>query len=139
MLKEFRDFAVKGNALDLAIGVMIGAAFGKIVDAIVGDIFTPIIGAIGGGLDFTNYFVKLSPTVTATTLAEAKKQGPVLAWGDFVTVCINFIIIAFILFLIVRAASRMKRKEAEKPPTPSVSNQEKLLEEIRDLLAKRPV
>ena len=86
MLKKFQDFAVKGNAFDLAVGVIIGAAFGQIVSSLVGDIFMPVIGAVTGGLDFTNYFVGLSSKVTADTLAEAKKQGAVLAWGNFLTI-----------------------------------------------------
>src|SRR5439155_19690405 len=98
MLKEFREFALRGSVVDLAIGVIIGAAFGKIVESLVGDIFMPIIGAIGG-LDFSNYFISLSKSVTASSLAEAKKQGAVLAWGNFVTIAINFIIIAIPLFL----------------------------------------
>ena len=100
MLEEFKKFALRGNVVDLAIGVIIGAAFGKIVDSLVGDIFMPIIGAISGGLDFSNYFVKLSPAVTAESLAEAKKQGAVLAWGNFATIAINFVIIAWALFLV---------------------------------------
>src|ERR1700731_2281240 len=90
MLKEFREFAMKGNVVDLAIGVIIGAAFGGIVTSLVGDIIMPIIGAITGGLDFSNYFFPLSAKVTATALADAKKQGAVLAWGNFLTIFINF-------------------------------------------------
>src|SRR6185503_17848464 len=99
MLKKFQDFAIKGNAFDLAVGVIIGAAFGAIVASLVGDIFMPVIGAVTGGLDFTNYFVPLSSKVTADSLVEAKKQGAVLAWGNFLTLVINFLIVAFILFL----------------------------------------
>jgi large conductance mechanosensitive channel len=135
MLKEFRDFAMKGNVVDLAIGVIIGAAFGKIVESLVGDMFMPLIGAIAGGLDFSNYFVGLSSKVTAVTLAEAKRQGAVLAWGNFLTVALNFAIIAFVLFLVVKAINRMKKKEAAKPaPTPA---DVQLLTEIRDLLKQR--
>ena len=94
MLKKFQDFAIKGNAFDLAVGVIIGAAFGGIVASLVGDIFMPVVGAVTGGLDFSNYFVGLSSKVTADTLAEAKKQGAVLAWGNFLTIVINFIIVA---------------------------------------------
>src|SRR6202007_3076061 len=101
MLKEFRDFAMRGNVVDLAIGVIIGAAFGKIVDSLVNDVIMPIIGAIGGA-DFSNYFFGLSHAVTATNLADAKKQGPVFAYGNFVTVAVNFLIIAFVLFLVVK-------------------------------------
>src|SRR5690242_8589067 len=101
MLKKFQDFAIKGNAFDLAVGVIIGTAFGLIVSSLVGDIFMPVIGAITGGLDFTNYFTPLSSKVSADTLAEAKKQGAVLAWGNFLTVTINFLIVAAVLFGLV--------------------------------------
>src|SRR5512140_3766120 len=102
MLKEFREFAVKGNVVDLAVGVIIGAAFGAIVTSLVGDVIMPIIGAVTGGLDFSTYFTPLSTAVTATNLADAKKQGAVLAWGSFFTLTLNFIIIAFVLFLVIR-------------------------------------
>ena len=103
MLKEFREFAMKGNVVDLAVGVIIGAAFGAIVNSLVGDIIMPIIGSITGGLDFSNYFTGLSKAVTATNLADAKKQGAVLAWGNFLTLTLNFLIIAFVLFIVIRA------------------------------------
>ena len=103
MLKEFREFAMKGNVVDLAVGVIIGAAFGAIVTSLVGDVIMPLIGAVTGGLDFSNYFVPLSKAVTATNLADAKKQGAVLAYGSFLTLTINFIIVAFVLFLVIRA------------------------------------
>ena len=135
MLEYFKKFALRGNVVDLAIGVIIGAAFGAIVTALVGDIIMPIVGAITGGIDFSNYFLPLSAKVTATTLAEAKKQGAVLAWGEFITLVINFIIIAFVLFLVIRAMSRLIKQEAEKAPP--VSKQEQLLTEIRDLLKSR--
>src|SRR5579872_6716762 len=99
MLKEFQEFAMKGNVVDLAIGVIIGAAFGAIINSLVGDIIMPIIGAVTGGLDFSNYFIPLSSKVAASSLAEAKKEGAVLAWGNFLTIVINFLIIAFVLFL----------------------------------------
>jgi large conductance mechanosensitive channel len=135
MLKEFREFAMKGNVVDLAIGVIIGAAFGKIVESLVGDLFMPALGAITGGLDFSNYFFGLSAKVTADTLAEAKQQGAVLAWGSFVTVAINFVIIAFALFLVVKAINRMRKQEEVKAaPTPA---DVQLLTEIRDLLKPR--
>ncbi len=137
MLEEFKKFALRGNVVDLAIGVIIGAAFSKIVDSMVGDIFLPVIGAITGGLDFSNYFIPLSKSVTATSLAEARKQGAVLAWGNFVTVAINFIIIAWVLFLAVKGFNRMKAKEDAKPAA-APPRQEVLLQEIRDLLAKKP-
>ena len=134
MLAEFKKFALRGNVVDLAVGVIIGAAFGAIVASIVSDIIMPLIGAITGGLDFSNYFLSLSSKVTAATLLEAKKQGAVLAYGSFLTVTLNFIIIAFVLFLVIRALSRLIAKEAEK--TPPLSKQEQLLTEIRDLLKK---
>jgi large conductance mechanosensitive channel len=137
MLKEFREFALKGNVVDLAIGVIIGAAFGKIVDSMVGDMIMPLIGALGS-VDFSNYFLGLNETVTATVLDEAKKQGAVLAWGKFVTVLINFVIIAFVLFLVVKGMNKLKRQPPPAPATPPEPSAEaKLLIEIRDLLAKR--
>lgn len=136
IIQEFREFAVKGNVVDLAIGVIIGAAFGKIVESLVGDIFMPVIGAIVGGLDFSNYFVGLSSAVTAPSLVEAKKQGAVLAYGNFMTIALNFIIIAFVLFLVIKAVNRLKRKEEAKPTAAAeVPADVKLLGEIRDLLA----
>ena len=137
MLQKFRDFAMRGNVVDLAIGVIIGAAFGKIVESIVGDILMPMIGAITGGLDFTNYFTVLSKGVTATSLLEAKKQGAVLAWGNFITITINFIIIAVALFAVVNLIQKLKKKEEEKAAAAPPPRQELLLEEIRDLLAKK--
>jgi large conductance mechanosensitive channel len=135
MLKEFRDFAMRGNVVDLAIGVIIGVAFGAIVTSLVGDIFMPIIGAITGGLDFSNYYTALLSKVTADTLVEAKKQGAVLAWGNFLTVAINFLIIAFILFLVVQGINRLKKKQAEEPAkAPEPTREEVLLTEIRDAL-----
>jgi large conductance mechanosensitive channel len=132
MLEEFKKFALRGNAVDLAIGVIIGAAFGAIVNSMVGDLLTPIIGAVTGGLDFSNYFLPLSSKVTADSLVEAKKQGAVLAWGSFITFVINFVIIAAILFLVVKLMNRLMQSEAEK--TPALTKQETLLTEIRDLL-----
>ena len=132
MLEEFRKFALRGNVVDLAVGVIIGAAFGGIVQSLVGDILMPVIGAVTGGLDFSNYFVPLSAKVTADTLVEAKKQGAVLAWGNFLTLLINFMIVAFVLFLVIRFINRLARTQAATPPAPS--RQEELLTEIRDLL-----
>jgi len=130
---------MRGNVVDLAVGVIIGAAFGKIVESMVGDIFMPIVGAVTGGLDFSNYFVGLSKSVTAPSLAEAKKQGAVLAWGNFVTIIINFVIIAWVLFMVVRGINKLAVKEAEKPAKPAEApRQEVLLQEIRDILAKKP-
>lgn len=137
MLQEFKEFALKGNVVDLAIGVIIGAAFGKIVESLVGDIFMPILGAVTGGLDFSNYFAVLSDQVNAPALVDAKKQGAVLAWGNFLTVAINFAIIAFVLFLVVKAINRLKRREEAKPvPVAEMPADVKLLGEIRDLLAR---
>ena len=136
MLNKFQEFAIKGNAFDLAVGVIIGAAFGGIVSSLVGDIFMPAVGAVTGGLDFSNYFVALSSKVTADTLAEAKKQGAVLAWGNFLTIAINFLIVAAVLFGLVNLIQHFRQKDAEKPPA-APSRQEVLLTEIRDLLAKR--
>ena len=131
MLEEFKKFAMRGNVVDLAIGVVIGVAFGAIVNSLVGDIIMPVIGALTGGLDFSNYFIKLSSKVTADSLAEAKKQGAVLAWGSFLTAVINFLLIAWVLFLIVKLINRLMPKE---PTPPALTTQEKLLTEIRDLL-----
>jgi large conductance mechanosensitive channel len=135
MLEEFKKFALRGNVIDLAIGVIIGAAFGAIVNSLVADVIMPIIGAVSGGLDFSNYFTPLSSKVTAGTLAEAKKQGAVLAWGNFLTITLNFVIIAFVLFLAIRAINRFSRKEAEQAP--ALTKTEQLLTEIRDQLKSR--
>ena len=140
MLKEFQEFISKGNVMDLAVGVIIGAAFGKIVTSLVDDVIMPIVGAIFGGLDFNNYFIGLSSKVTETSLEAARKQGAVLAYGSFVTVALNFLILAFIIFLMVKAVNNLrKRLESEKPapaaaPPPADIA---LLTQIRDLLAKK--
>ncbi|TCT06564.1 large conductance mechanosensitive channel protein MscL [Aquabacter spiritensis] len=136
MFKQFREFAVRGNVVDLAVGVIIGAAFGNIVSSLVADIFMPIIGAITGGLDFSNHYIPLSSAVTADNLADAKKQGAVIAYGHFITLAINFLIVAWILFFLVRGIQTLKAQEAAKPPA-APSRSEVLLAEIRDLLAKR--
>ena len=133
MLEEFKNFAFKGNAFDLAVGVIIGAAFGKIVGSIVDDLIMPLIGAIFGGLDFNNYFVGLSSAVNAPTLEAAKAQGAAFAYGSFITVLIQFLIIAFILFQMVKISNRLKRAEKPTPPPPA-STTEVLLKEIRDAL-----
>ena len=138
MMKEFKEFAVKGNVIDLAVGVIIGAAFGKIVDSIVGDLIMPIVGAIFGKMDFSNLFIVLGnvPAGTATTLDALKKAGvPVLAYGNFITVAVNFAILAFIIFLMVKQINRMK---SEAPATASAATPEDvvLLREIRDSLKK---
>jgi len=137
MLKEFREFAMTGNVVDLGVGVIIGAAFGAIVTSLVGDIIMPIIGAVTGGLDFSNYFVPLAKSVTAGNLADAKKQGAVLAYGNFITLTLNFLIIAIVLFLVIRLMNQLKRTEAAAPPAPpKPTRSEELLTEIRDLLKK---
>jgi large conductance mechanosensitive channel len=137
MLKEFRDFAMKGNVVDLAVAVIIGAAFGAIVTSLVSDVIMPVVGSITGGLDFSNYIIGLSKNVTATNLADAKKQGAVLAYGNFLTLTINFLIVAFVLFMVIRAMTMLKRKEAAAPAAPpKPSREEELLTEIRDLLKK---
>jgi large conductance mechanosensitive channel len=135
VLKEFREFALKGNVVHLAVGVLIGASFGAIVTSLVGDVIMPVVGAITGGLDFSNYFTGLSKAVTATNLADAKKQGAVLAWGNFLTLTLNFLIVAFVLFLVIRLMNRLDRNEETAPP-PKPTRQEELLAEIRDLLKK---
>jgi large conductance mechanosensitive channel len=138
MWQEFKEFALKGNALSLAIGVIIGAAFGKIVDALVNDLIMPVVG-IAGKADFSNYFIPVSGSVTATNLADARKQGGVLAYGDFISVVINFAIVAAALFLLIKGITilnrpdRTKPAEAPPPPSPEVV----LLTEIRDQLARR--
>jgi large conductance mechanosensitive channel len=134
---EFKEFALKGNVMDLAVGVIIGGAFGKIVDSVVGDLIMPIVGRIFGGLDFNNYFLALSGQ-TATTLVEAKKTGAVFAYGSFLTVAINFIILAFIIFLMVKQVNRLKRETPAAPPAPPPPTPEDvlLLREIRDALKK---
>jgi large conductance mechanosensitive channel len=136
VLKEFREFAMKGNVVHLAIGVIIGGAFGAIVTSVVGDIIMPVVSAITGGLDFSNYFTGLSKAVTASNLADAKKQGAVLAWGNFLTLTLNFLIVAFVLFLVIRLMNRLYRDEEAAPPPPKPTRQEELLTEIRDLLKK---
>jgi large conductance mechanosensitive channel len=136
MLKEFRDFAMKGNVVDLAVGFIIGAAFSAIVTSLVGDIIMPIIGSITGGLDFSNYFTALSSKVTEANLVDAKKQGAVLAWGNFLTLTLNFIIIAFVLFVVIRFINTLKRNDEAAPAPPKPTRQEELLTEIRDLLKK---
>jgi len=136
VLEEFKKFAMRGNVVDLAVGVIIGAAFGAIVNSLVADIIMPLIGAVTGGLDFSNYFVPLSSKVTAPALVDAKKQGAVFAWGNFITLVINFLIIAWVLFLCIRAINRLKAPEAPAGPAPP-SKEVQLLTEIRDLLKAR--
>ncbi|WP_298299032.1 large conductance mechanosensitive channel protein MscL [Hydrotalea sp.] len=136
-VKEFREFATKGNVMDLAVGVIIGGAFGKIVDSVVNDLIMPVVGILFKA-DFTNLYLPLSSKVTqGLTLAEAKKLGPVFAWGSFVTAVINFLILAFVIFLLVKGMNRLKRRsEAAAPPPPGPTPTEQLLMEIRDALKK---
>jgi large conductance mechanosensitive channel len=136
MLEEFKKFAMRGNVVDLAVGVIIGAAFGAIVNSLVADIVMPLISSIAGGLDFSNYYVPLSSKVTATALVDAKKQGAVLAWGNFITLVINFLIIAWVLFLCIKGINRLKAPDAPAAPAPP-SPEVQLLTEIRDLLKAR--
>ena len=138
MFKEFREFAMRGNVVDLAVGIIIGVAFGAIVQSMVADIIMPVVGAITGGLDFSNYFLPLSAKVTAATVVEAKKQGAVLAWGHFLTLVINFIIVAWVMFLVVKGMNRMREQKADEPEAPPApSAEEVLLTEIRDLLKQQ--
>ena len=141
MIKEFQEFIAKGNVIDLAVGIIIGGAFALIVSSLVEDIIMPIVGAIFGGFDFSNYFIALSPEVTALSLDAAREQGAVFAYGNFITVMINFLILAWIIFLMVKAVNTLRRrlaaeeKVAEVPPAPPADVQ--LLTEIRDLLARK--
>jgi large conductance mechanosensitive channel len=139
MLQEFKKFALRGNVVDLAIGVIIGAAFGKIVDSLVTDIIMPIIGRVFGGLDFSNYFFGLtSASSQAPTYDAAKKAGATLGYGQFITVALNFIIIAWVMFMVIRGMNMMFKKAEEAPPPPKPpSKEEELLAEIRDLLKAR--
>jgi large conductance mechanosensitive channel len=137
-VSEFREFAVKGNALDLAVGVIIGAAFGKIVDSIVNDLIMPLVGAIVGGLDFSSKFILLgdAPAGIALTLTELKKAGvPVFAYGNFLTILLNFVILAFIVFMLVRQVNRLKKADAP-AAAPATPEDVALLREIRDSLRK---
>jgi len=141
MVKEFREFAVKGNVIDLAVGVIIGGAFGKIVDSVVADLIMPVVGLVFGKIDFSSWFVVLGtvPPGTAMNLADLKKAGvPVLAYGNFITVAVNFIILAFIIFMMVKQINRLKRTEEAAPAAPAPTPEDVvLLREIRDSL-KRP-
>jgi large conductance mechanosensitive channel len=140
MMQEFRDFAVKGNVIDLAVGVIIGGAFGKIVGSLVDDVIMPIVGSVFGKLDFSNLFITLGdvPQGTAKTLAAMKEAGvPVLAYGNFITVAINFIILAFIIFMMVKQINRLKREQEAAPAAPEAPPEDVLLlREIRDSLRK---
>ncbi len=136
MLKEFKEFAMKGNMVDLAVGVIIGGAFGGLVASVVNDILMPIVALITGGADFSNKFVQLTDVPAATTLAAAQEAGPVLAYGNFITLLINFIIVAFVLFMVIKAMNKMKKAE-EAAPAPGPTRDQELLAEIRDALAKK--
>lgn len=140
ILSEFKEFAVKGNVVDLAVGVIIGAAFGKIVDSLVADIIMPVIGLVFGKLDFSNLYVVLGtvPAGVANTLAELKKAGvPVLAYGNFITIVVNFVILAFIIFMMVKQINRLRRTEEAAPPAPAAPPEDiVLLREIRDSLKR---
>jgi large conductance mechanosensitive channel len=133
MFEEFKNFAFKGNAFDLAIGVIMGTAFGKIVSSMVDDLIMPVVGLATGGIDFTNKFVQLAGTAGATNLAAAKEAGATFAYGNFITVLIQFLILAFILLQLVNMSNRMKKAEKPTPP-PAASTSEVLLKEIRDAL-----
>lgn len=136
MMQEFKIFIARGNVMDLAVGVIIGAAFGKIVASLVEDIIMPIVGTLVGGLDFSNYYLALSGQNTGLPLAEAKKLGAVLAYGNFITIALNFVILAFIIFQMIRLFNKMKR--AEPPPAPPATTEEVLLlREIRDSIKPR--
>jgi large conductance mechanosensitive channel len=136
MWTEFKNFAFKGNAFDLAIGVIMGGAFGKIVDSMVGDLIMPIVGALTGGIDFSNKFVQLAGPDGAATLEKAKEAGATFAYGNFITILINFLILAFILLQLVKFSNRLKKAEPPAPP-PAASTTEVLLAEIRDSLKKK--
>ncbi len=141
ILKEFKEFATKGNVIDLAVGVIIGGAFGKIVDSVVNDLIMPVAG-IFFKADFSNLYIRLSSKITkGLPLADARKMGPVFAWGNFITVVLNFLILAFIIFMLIKMINSLKRKQdaaaiAAAPP-PEPSNTDKLLTEIRDLLKQQ--
>ena len=136
---EFKEFALKGNVMDLAVGVIIGGAFGKIVDSLVGDLIMPLFSRIFGGLDFSNYYLPLAGQ-TATTLVEAKKAGAVFAYGNFITISLNFVILALVIFLMVKQMNRMKREATPAPDAPAAPapapEDVLLLREIRDSLKK---
>lgn len=135
MMQEFKEFALKGNVMDLAVGVIIGGAFGKIVDSIVGDLIMPIVSKIFGGLDFSSYYIGLAGQAAGLPLAEAKKAGAVLAYGNFITIALNFIILAFIIFMMVKQMNRIKREAPPAAPAPTPEDIV-LLREIRDSLRK---
>ena len=137
MMSEFKQFAMKGNVVDLAVGVIIGGAFGKIVDSLVQDVIMPPVGRLFGGLDFANYYLPLNGQAGTLTLVEAKKAGAVLAYGNFLTILLNFVILAFIIFQMVRMMNKLRRAEPAPEPAPAVTPEDVLLlREIRDALKK---
>ena len=140
MFKEFKEFALKGNLIDMAVAFVMGAAFTKLSGAFIEDMIMPFVGKLSGGFDFTNKFIALSNEVVATNLVDAKKQGAVLAYGNFITVSINFLIVAFVMFLVVKGINKAKilaaKEEAAAPPAEPTA-QEQLLAEIRDLLKQK--
>jgi large conductance mechanosensitive channel len=136
-LSEFKEFAVKGNVMDLAVGVIIGGAFGKIVDSVVNDLIMPLVGKVVGGLDFSNYYIALAGQPAGLALDDARKSGAVFAYGSFITVALNFVILALIIFLMIKQINRLKREEAPAPDAASVTPEDVvLLREIRDSLKK---
>jgi large conductance mechanosensitive channel len=137
MASEFKEFALKGNVMDLAVGVIIGGAFGKIVDSLVGDIIMPIVGKIIGNVDFSNMYIALSGQTAGLSLEDARKAGSVLAYGNFLTISINFLILAFVIFQLVKMMNRMKKAEVAAPAAPAPTPEDVvLLREIRDALKK---
>ena len=141
MFKQFKEFALKGNLIDMAVAFVMGAAFVKLSTAFIDDLIMPLVGKLSGGMDYTNKFIALSDKVTALNLVDAKKQGAVIAYGNFITIGINFLIVAFVMFLVVNAINKAKKlteKEAAAAPPPEPGNEEKLLAEIRDLLKQKP-
>lgn len=136
-VSEFKEFAVKGNVMDLAVGVIIGGAFGKIVDSVVNDLIMPLVGKVVGGLDFSNYYIALANQPAGLPLAEAKKVGAVFAYGSFLTVALNFVILAFIIFMMIKQINRLKKEAPAAPAAPAVTPEDiVLLREIRDSLKK---
>lgn len=137
VVTEFKEFAVKGNVIDLAVGVIIGGAFGKIVDSIVADLIMPVVGRLFGGLDFSNYYISLAGQAGGLPLGEARKLGAVFAYGNFITVALNFLILAFIIFMMIKQINRLKQQEPVAAPAPAVEPEDiVLLREIRDALKK---
>ncbi|GGB95113.1 large conductance mechanosensitive channel protein MscL [Dyadobacter sediminis] len=141
MLKEFKEFALRGNVMDLAVGIIIGAAFGRIVDSVVNDLIMPLVGKAIGNVDFSNLYIPLNEKIApGLALEDARKLGPVFAYGNFITIIIDFLILAFIIFMLVRGMNRMLRNKAEAPSVPPAPTKEEvLLTEIRDLLSQKPL